>query len=38
MLHQDLVENLAKELKIAPLSIIRENLEMEVLSEISKTT
>ncbi|MFH1610306.1 MAG: nucleotidyl transferase AbiEii/AbiGii toxin family protein [Patescibacteria group bacterium] len=37
MLHQDLVENLAKELKIAPLSIIRENLEMEVLNEISKT-
>jgi len=37
MLHQDLVENLAKKLKIAPLNIIRENLEMAVLDEISKT-
>ncbi|MBU4360295.1 nucleotidyl transferase AbiEii/AbiGii toxin family protein [Patescibacteria group bacterium] len=37
MLHQDLVENLTKELKIAPLSIIRENLEMEILNEISQT-
>jgi len=37
MLHQGLIENLTKELKIAPLSIIRENLEIEVLNEISKT-
>lgn len=37
MLNQYLVEKLAQELKIAPLNIIREHLEMEVLHYLSQT-
>lgn len=37
MLHQLLVENLAKNLKIAPLNIIREYLEIEVLDALSRS-
>ena len=37
MLHQSIIEKLAKDLKIAPLNIIREHLEMEVLYYLSQS-
>ncbi len=37
MLHQSLIEKLAKEQKIAPLNIVREHLEMETLYYLSQS-